>query len=108
MQTDIKKRKGREEEERGRGQECHFPTFLSPQPVEINKIRGVVSSSIIVNNESVFQQMAPLWVSASKRPPLSVSASQFCQQVNIGICQSINSRYLYTYGKKFDLKPRLT
>ena len=30
------------------------------------------------------------------------------KQVNIDVCQSINSRYLYTYGKKFDLKPRLT
>ena len=26
------------------------------------------------------------------------------KQVNIDVCQSINSRYLYTYGKKFDLK----
>ena len=73
----VKKEKGREIGRKKRqGQECYFTAVLSPQPMKMNKIRDAVSSSIIISNESVFQQMAQFWVSASQRPPLSVSARQ--------------------------------
>ena len=59
------KEKGRERG-RSKGQKGHFMTVLSLQSVKMNKIRSAVSSSIIVINNSIFQQMALFWVSVSK------------------------------------------
>jgi hypothetical protein len=53
-QRSEEKKKRREKEERSKGKNEISPTFLSPQPEKMNKIRDIMSSSIIVNNECVF------------------------------------------------------